>query len=212
VHNEYANHLMQGNPIPINYTSFITQLQTLANSDISVNITRACSRLKTVFISFGGSYPGGNSTNVTKQLVRKDWNAFYHPMVYDMNSTLFNNAREVQLQLLIGNKTYPIFPIRSAAEAFAQLKKALGVHGSSFHSLSIDKIQKYCYDHFIVGIDTEKVLGASFSGMNCRQDLITISGKPANGEWGLQAPNKIWVTLQADYVVEIRETGSLVID
>ena len=93
-----------------------------------------------------------------------------------MNSTLFNNAREVQLQLLIGNKTYPIFPIRSAAEAFAQLKKALGVHGSSFHSLSIDKIQKYCYDHFIVGIDTEKVLGASFSGMNCRQDLITISG------------------------------------
>jgi hypothetical protein len=214
VHNEYANHLMQGHPIPINYTSFITQLQTLASSDISVNITRACSRLKTVFITFGGNYPGGgtSNSNVTKQIARKDWNAFFHPMRYDMNAREFTNSQEVQVQLLIGNKTYPIFPIRSATEAFAQLKKALGVHGSAFHSLSIDHIQKYCYDHFIVGIDTEKVLGASFSGMNCRQDLITISGKPANGGAFTSAPNKIWITLQADYVIEIRESGSLVID
>ena len=64
----------------------------------------------------------------------------------------------------------------------------------------------------MVGIDTEKVLGASFSGMNFRQDLITISGKPANGGAWTTPPNKTWVTLQADYVVEIRETGSLVID
>jgi hypothetical protein len=128
-----------------------------------------------------------------------------------MGSREFTNSQEVQIQLLIGNKTNPIFPIRSATEAFTQLKKALGVHGSAFHSLSIDKIQKCCYDHFIVGIDTEKVLGASFSGMNCRQDLITISGRPANGNW-TTPPNKIWVTLQADYVVEFRESGSLVID
>ena len=46
VHNEYPNHLMQGNPIPINYTSFITQLQTTAGSDVAINITRSCSRLK----------------------------------------------------------------------------------------------------------------------------------------------------------------------
>jgi hypothetical protein len=123
---------------------------------------------------------------------------------------LQNPTQEVEVQVLIGNKTFPVFPIRSASEAFAQLKKSIGVHGSSFHSFSIDDIRKYCCDHFIIGIDTEKILGASFSGINCRQDLITIKGKPANGNTFTRPISNIWITLQADYVVEIRESGSLV--
>jgi hypothetical protein len=35
VHNEYASHLMNGNPIPINYSSFITQVQAVGGSDIA---------------------------------------------------------------------------------------------------------------------------------------------------------------------------------
>ena len=46
VHNEYANHLMQGNPIPIHYTSFITQLQVVSGADIAINITRSVLDLK----------------------------------------------------------------------------------------------------------------------------------------------------------------------
>ena len=212
VHNEYASHLMRGNPIPINYTSFIMQSQLIAGDDFSINLTRSASRLKTVFVSFGGDYPTSTDDELTKYLVRKDWNSFYHPMLYDIESSAFKPAQEVQIQLLVGNKTFPVFPIRSAAEAYTHLKKALGVHGSSFHSLSIDTIQKYCYDHFIVAFDTEKVLGASFSGINCRQDLISISGKPANGTSFDRRPNKIWIAMQTGNVVEIRETGSLVID
>jgi hypothetical protein len=215
VHNEYASHLMNGNPIPINYTSFITQVQTVGGSDIAVNITRSASRLKTIFLSFSGEYPLTDAEEKTRQMIRKDWNSFFHPMMLDnlvVGRRLFNSTQEVEVQVLVGNKTFPIFPIRSASEAFAQLKKALGVHGSSFHSFSIDDIRKYCCDHFIIGIDTEKVLGASFSGINCRQDLITIKGKPANGNAFARNIGKIWITLQADYVVEIRETGSLVID
>lgn len=212
VHNEYASHLMRGNPIPINYTSFIMQSQLVASHDFSVNITRSCSRLKTVFVSFGGEYPTSTDDETTKYLIRKDWNAFYHPMLYEIEKSEFDKDEEVQIQLLVGNKTFPVFPIRSAAEAYTHLKKALGIHGSSFHSLSIDTIQKYCYDHFIVAFDTEKVLGASFSGINCRQDLISISVKPANGNSFVRRPTKVWVAMQTDNVVEIRETGSLVID
>jgi hypothetical protein len=60
VHNEYASHLMQGHPIPINYTSYITQLQSVAGSDVNVNITRSCSRLKSIFISFDKENQGSN--------------------------------------------------------------------------------------------------------------------------------------------------------
>jgi hypothetical protein len=127
--------------------------------------------------------------------------------------TNYNYQLELQLQMLVGNKTFPVFPMRSGAEQYYQLKKSLGIHGSAFHSISIDTLAKYMSDHYIVGIDTEKVLGASFSGINCRQDLITIQAKGANATLpGGNVPDQIYVILQPDYVVEIRESGVLVID
>ena len=70
-------------------------------------------------------------------------------------TTGFNYNAEVHWQVLIGNKTYPIMPMRSGAEAYYQLKKGLGIHGSAWHSISIDTLQKYLNDHYIVALDTE---------------------------------------------------------
>jgi len=78
VHNEYASHLMQGHPIPINYTSYITQLQTVSGGNINVNITRSCSRLKSIFISFDKAADA--VANNARTLIKKPWNYFYHPM------------------------------------------------------------------------------------------------------------------------------------
>jgi hypothetical protein len=69
VHNEYANHLMQGHPIPINYTSYITQLQSIANGTIAINITRSCSRLKSVFINFDKAL--AQNAGASKTLIKK---------------------------------------------------------------------------------------------------------------------------------------------
>jgi len=207
VHNEYASHLMQGHPIPINYTSYITQLQSIANGTIAINITRSCSRLKSVFINFDQALAADATRS--KTLIKKPWNSFFHPM----GMGAYNYQLELQVQMLVGNKTFPVFPMRSGAEQYYQLKKSLGIHGSAFHSISIDTLAKYMNDHYIVGIDTEKVLGASFSGINCRQDLITIQAKGANATIpGANNPDQIYVILQPDYVVEIRESGVLVID
>jgi hypothetical protein len=199
---------MQGHPIPINYTSYITQLQSVAPSGaMSINITRSCSRLKSVFITFAKAVT--TSATASKTLLPKSWNYFYHPM----KMGAYDYTKELQAQMLIGNKPYPIFPARSGAEQFYQLKKSLGIHGSAFHSVSVDTLTKYMSDHYIVGIDTEKVLGSSFSGVNCRQDLITIQAKGANGDLPTgNQPDQIYVVLNPDFVLEIRESGILVID
>ena len=208
LHNEYMKHLMAGNAIPINYNSYITQLQSVSGSNIAVNVTRSCTRLKTLFLNFDkGSVTTPVATN-NNTLLMKSWNNFYHPM-----QGAFNWNREVQWQVLIGNKTYPIMPLRSAAEAYYQLQKGLGIHGSAWHSISIDSLTKYVNDHYIVALDTERVLGASFSGINCRQDLLTVQAKGANLslETGV-LPDQIYVVLNADYIVEIRDTGCTVFD
>ena len=126
----------------------------------------------------------------------------------------YNSERELEIHVLVGNKPFPVFPTRNGSEQLYQLKKSLGIHGSNFHSISIDKVEKYVSNHFIFGIDTEKVLGASFSGINCRQDLITVKAKPMSGALDATAelPDQIYVVLQPDYVLEIRETAWLVID
>ena len=55
--NSYAEHVLGGKTLPINYNTFITMQQAVSGGNISVNISRAVSRLKTLYFSFYGGDP-----------------------------------------------------------------------------------------------------------------------------------------------------------
>ena len=72
-------------------------------------------------------------------------------------------------------------------------------------------------DHFIAGIDTEKVIEAGFTGLNTKQgDLMTVRAKAANSPDTSINPffraTKIYIVLHTDNILEIRETGSQIFD
>ena len=48
---------------------------------------------------------------------------------------------EIEFQIQIGSTMFPEYTVRSAAQAFYELKKALGIASSSFHSISQNKSQ-----------------------------------------------------------------------
>ena len=81
--NQFAQRFLSGQTIPINYSTFVVQQQTLAGKTPSINITRALSRLKSVFCTFSGS-PGVLSAfdklGNYNYMFLKEWNDFYHPM------------------------------------------------------------------------------------------------------------------------------------
>ena len=54
--NSYAEHVLSGKALPINYGTYITQYQLISGGDITVNVTRALSRLKSVFLSFDNAH------------------------------------------------------------------------------------------------------------------------------------------------------------
>ena len=209
--NSYAEHVLSGKALPINYSTYITQFQTLANGlPMSVNVTRSVSRLKSIFFNFDGNRPTlANGDRTT--YYNKEFNNFAHPMRGGFN---FNN--ELQLSVQIGSKLFPEYPIRSASEAYYQLKKALGIHGSAFHSIS-PTFSQYVRDHFIVGIDTEKVLDAGFTGLSTRAgDLMVVRAQGANGnlanaDFNTYA-NKLYIVLHTDQILEIRDVGTQVFD
>ena len=97
------------------------------------------------------------------------------------------------------------------AETLHQLKKALGIHGSTFHNVSIAGVQ-YMNDHFIIGVDTEKILEAGFTGLNTKAgDLMVVRGKGANGTLTAWA-SQVYIILHTDQILEIRDSGTQVFD
>ena len=119
----------------------------------------------------------------------------------------------MEFQVQIGSKMYPEIPIRANAEAFSQLVKCLGVHNSAFRGVAIDAY-RYKLHQQIIGIDTEKVLNAGFTGINTRAgDLMTIKAKAINpAGFGSNNPIKLYSVLHTDNILEIRDGGVTVFD
>ena len=80
----------------------------------------------------------------------------------------YDYSKELQYQVQIGSKMFPEYPCSSVAQALYELKKAVGIASSSYHSIAPTRLQ-YMDDHFIVGVDTEKVIEACFIGLNTKQ-------------------------------------------
>ena len=99
----------------------------MSGTDYSTSITRSLTRLKSIFITFSG-YPFGDKTSntlpISGQEMRKWWNDFYHPAWEDVG---LQSKNEIEVQVSIGSKQFPEYPLKSCAESFYQLRKTLGI-------------------------------------------------------------------------------------
>ena len=131
-------------------------------------------------------------------------------MFRDSNIPTLGQLGEIEFSLQLGAKNYPEQPIRSHSEAFYNLKKCLGIQSSAVHSFNITG-QEYRRRTFIICIDTETILQASFTGRNTRSgDLLNIkfdqTGEPEN------YAQSIYIVLHSDNVMEIGDSGVRVYD
>ena len=68
---------------------------------------------------------------------------------------------------------------------------------------------EYRNNKFIVVIDTEKLLGLSFTGMNTRNNLMTVHLKTGTG---VNQADRMHIILLAEQILELGDTGSMVYD
>jgi len=201
--NEYTDHLMQGQSLPINFSSFVHQVQAIGRTDKPyISMSRAFNRVKTIYVTFYKVPKKWTLSSDNTKLVQteeelvgyplKELNFFYHPQwVYQPGNFLndanpnptaaenggfvFQHNTEVEAQLQIGSKLIPELPIRSSAEAFYQLRKCMGSHqaGSSYAVNVLDR--EFRSSKFILAFDCERQTNAGFIGLNTRTgDLITV--------------------------------------
>ena len=136
----------------------------------------------------------------------KEVNYFYHPADAQLEDQYYI-AEEHTTQLQIGSKLYPEYPIQSVTEAFYNLRKCLG------YNAKLNMIARwYRTSKYIIGIDLEKVPGASFTGTSTKAgDLMTISVKDCDFN-GANIPDKVYVCLQYDGVLNIQDSGTQVLE
>ena len=211
--NSYAEHLLSGKALPINYQTYVSQKQSILSGNngsqkVRLNVTRALTRLKNVFITLDKPAAGQNYAPKFKE-----WNSFYSPME-DYTGAQRNSwaaAGEIaDFQVQIGSKLFPEYPIRSHAEAYYQLRKTLGKH-DQHNSFDITQHEYRCRK-FIMGIDMEKVLEAGYTGINTRAgDLMNIrfDHKSADADRWAQSMH---IVLTSDQILEVRDSGVQVFD
>lgn len=211
--NSYAQHLLSGKSLPINYHTFVSQLQTIENTQKpNVNISRALTRLKSVFVTLI------KDQESTLAPGRKEWNTFFSPMTLENNPALTSYANytheqdgEFKFQLQIGSKLYPEYPIVSHSESYSQLKKTLGVQSSDVHSFDINT-REYRDNKFVLAIDTEKMLEAGYTGLNTRSgDLMSVKYE-ALVSTAARLAQRMHIVLHSDQIMEIRDSGVQVFD
>ena len=129
------------------------------------------------------------------------------------NSTRYDFTKEIEDQMQIGSKQIPEYPCGSLNNAHSELEKKIGILGSPWHSIS-PSYQQFWSDHFIIGVDCEKVLDASWTGLNTKEgDLLTFRLKGANGSIDDSLmPDTMFITLHSEYIFEIRDSGASVYD
>jgi len=140
------------------------------------------------------------ATTARRTFYNKRFNNFWSPLVGNgLTSVLTHDVdkENKHLQVQIGSKLIPEYPIKSHAEAFYSLRKALGIQANNLHSIDIDG-NSYRNNKFIVGIDTEKLLGLSFTGMNTRNSLMTAHLKTGTGD---QQADRMHIVLLSEQIL-----------
>jgi len=153
-------------------------------------------------------------------ILHKQFNPFYHPMSSGADNGgislgVYDTSQELEVQIQIGSRLFPEYPIRSVSESFYQLLKCMGILNSSFHSIDINSKNYYTYK-YIVGIDLEKVLEAGYTGLSTKAgDLMTIKTKCLSPDTAATADvhanmfnaTQMHVILHADAILQISDNG-----
>ena len=195
--NKYASHLLSGKSLPINFATWShTNQSTGADKNLSANIHRALSRLKSVFVT----------PNTADSGRYKEANNFFHPIAVELNDG-YDVHDEHSFQIQIGSKIMPEYPMSSVTETLYQLGKTVG---RQLHIYG----RRYRSHRYIIGLDLEKISGAGFTGMSTKAgDQLTFNFKDCNaGGYTSSVPTRMYCALHYDAVLNIGDAGIQLLD
>ena len=194
----------------------------------SQNITRSYSRLKAAYITFRPTKSKTAESGIWTQ--SNQFTCHHGGSAMDLHTApMYNfNRDSYRMQVAIGSTLYPSNPIRSCAEQYMQLVKAVG---ALQEAVGVSIGPNYRSNAHIAGIDLEKVSGAtpaggkaSFTGISTKNSgeiRIIYENIQADADMAVGTadankysyyPREMYVCLYYDATVQLRKSGVLYAD
>ena len=208
LNNEYVKHLLEGKGLPITYTTYITQSQSVKDlTDISVNVIRSVSKLVASFVTF---YKKGDPS-FGYEYADKEFCRFYHPHQAHnpLDEVVFmTKIKDLEFQIQLGSKLYPEYPCNSITQCFYHLRKALNLPVFHQHSLNIN-FKQYRDRQFIFAFSFEKLPDSSYTSISTRAgQMMRLIVKPAGATIPKEEmPDQIYITMLSEQILEIKDLG-----
>ena len=212
LNNEYVKHLLEGKGLPITYTTYITQSQTVKGlTDISVNVIRSVSKLVASFITV---YKAGDPSS-GYEYADKEFCRFYHPHQAHnpLDEGIYDKNKDLEFQIQVGSKLYPEYPCNSITQCCYHLRKALNLPVFHQHSMNIN-FKQYRDRQFVFAFDFQKVSDSSYTGLNLHAgQMMRLIIKPAGSAIPAnEMPDNIYITMLSEQTLEIKDLGLKVYD
>ena len=189
--------LLSGRALQLNLRTIFSQQAIIpANAiEFQASVVRALSRIAAVFVTFQGRDAQTNS------LLR-----FHNP------SEIVGHERTLEWAVQIGSKQWPeMSTCKSSASTMSLLKQALGIYDQNIACTCISPVN-YHSTRYVIGVPTSTIPGQVFSGMSTRSgDLLSVlirqMGVAAN-----QQAQKMHITLLAEVILELKESGAVLLE
>ena len=92
------------------------------------------------------------------------------------------------------------------------LKQALGTYDQSVVCTSINP-QNYLANRYVIGVPTSTIPGQTFSGTSTRSgDLLSVIVKNLNGGAGAAEAQKNKISILAETILELKESGTVLLE
>ena len=166
-----------------------------AQTEFQATVVRALSRIAAVFVTFQGRDAQTNS------ILR-----FHNP------SEVVNVERTLEWSVQIGSKQWPeMSTCKSLASTMSLLKQALGIYDQNIACTSINPAN-YQANRYVIGVPTSTIPGQVFSGISTRSgDLLSVLIK-SMGVDALEQAQKMHISLVAEVILELKESGTVLLE
>ena len=173
----YTKHMVNGGAFHLPYCTFISSLSTVLNSDYQIPISRSLTKLETVYVSLYKKFAEARNKNGTGNLCVNFWSpnsGIAALSAADYDSVVFEEKLK-KLQLTVGSKVFPVYPIDSHAGCLYELRKAMKNNFTDLHSTNIDS-SEYRSNKFVTAFnlckDSDNEL--NFAGYNTKNSTMVL--------------------------------------
>ena len=190
--------MLSGRGLQLNLRTIMSQqsIIPIGATEYQATVVRALSRIAAVFVTFQGRATPNNG------ILR-----FHTP------SAVVGEERTLEWSVQIGSKQWPeMSTCKSLAATMSLLKQALGTNDQNIGCTCIT-LANLIEGRYCIGVPTSTIPGQVFSGTSTRSgDLLTVLIKSMTAAGGAEEAQKMHISLVAEVILELKESGAVLLE